>query len=134
MIVVDSSVWIDYFRRVNTLKTVWLEQNPTNDSLGLPDLILCEVLQGFRNEMSFDQARIEMTRCIVLSTGGEALAIASADNYRFLRARGITIRKTIGCLIATFCIRESHTLLHSDRDFDPFEDHLGLQVIHPRHQ
>ncbi len=67
----------------------------------------------------------------MLSIGGEALAVAAANNYRLLRSRGITIRKTIDCLIATFCIAEGHILLHDDRDFDLFEDHLGLQVIHP---
>ena len=123
--------WIDYFRRVDTLQTVWLEQNLTDDSLGLPDLILCEVLQGFRYKAGFQQARTEMTGCIVLPTGGEALAVAAAINYRLLRARDITIRKTIDCLIATFCIVEGHILLHNDRDFDPFEDHLRLQVLHP---
>jgi predicted nucleic acid-binding protein len=67
----------------------------------------------------------------VYATGGTELALAASDNYRFLRKRGITIRKTIDCLIATFCIREGHALLHRDRDFDPFEEHLGLKVVHP---
>ncbi len=67
----------------------------------------------------------------VLSSGGVEIAVAAAENYRILRTKGITVRKTIDCLIATFCIREGHELLHRDRDFDPFEMHLGLQVIHP---
>ena len=131
MIVVDSSVWIDYFRRVDTLQTIWLERQLTLERLAIPDLILCEVLQGFRLEAGFQQALSAMRRCVVFTAGGEALAIASAANYRVLRSRGITIRKTVDCIIATFCIAEGHVLLHNDRDFDPFEEHLGLQVLHP---
>ena len=131
MIVVDSGVWIDYFRRIDTSQTVWLEQQLTFERLAITDLILCEVLQGFRLEAGFEQALHAMRRCVVFSVGGEALAVASAANYRLLRTRGITIRTTINCLIATFCIAGNHALLHNDHDFDPFEEHLGLQVLHP---
>ncbi len=131
MIVVDSSVWIDYFRGMETLQTVWLERELTERRLALTDLILCEVLRGFRREVAFEQASMAMKRCVVLSSSGETLAIAAANNYRLLRSRGIAVRKTIDCLIATFCLAQGHTLLHNDRDFEPFEEMLGLQVVHP---
>ena len=94
-------------------------------------MILCEVLQGFREEWKFERVASELRLLPILSLGGEDLAVASARNYRLLRSKGITIRKTIDCLIATFCIEHGHQLLHRDRDFDPFETHLGLRVIHP---
>ena len=105
--------------------------NMLQQPLGLTDLILCEVLQGIRDELTFRRIRREFSRFTIFPSGGEDLAVASAQNYRFLRARGHTVRKTIDCLIATFCLREGHSLLHRDRDFDAFEQHLGLQVIHP---
>jgi hypothetical protein len=109
----------------------WLDENLTDGTIGLTDLSLCEVLQGERTPGSFEELRSALLELTVLTTGGVELATESAANYRFLRRRGVTIRSTIDCLIATFCIREGHQLLHSDRDFDPFEKHLGLKVIHP---
>jgi predicted nucleic acid-binding protein len=100
--------------------------------MGLTDLILCEVLQGIRDDAVFTQVHHDLLRFQVFSTGGADLAVASAQNYRSLRKRGITVRKTIDCLIATFCLDSGHSLLHRARDYDPFEAHLGLQVIHPR--
>lgn len=130
MIIVDSTVWIDYLAGIVNPHTEWLD-NALQQPLGLTDLILCEVLQGIGDEFTFRRIRREFSRFTIFPSGGEDLAVASAQNYRFLRARGHTVRKTIDCLLATFCLREGHSLLHRDRDFDAFEQHLGLQVIHP---
>jgi predicted nucleic acid-binding protein len=97
----------------------------------LLDLTVCEVLQGVSTDAAAARVLRALRRFEIFDTGGIALAVAAARNYRSLRARGRTVRKTIDCLIATFCLEHSHTLLHCDRDFDPFEDVLGLQVVHP---
>jgi len=131
MTIVETTVWIDFINGSDKPHAVWLERNRSQAGLGVIDLIFCEVLQGFRDEKLFRDVRNELLKLGVHSSGGAELALASAQNYRFLRARGITVRKTIDCLIATYCIRGGHTLLHNDRDFDPFEEHLGLSVIHP---
>jgi predicted nucleic acid-binding protein len=99
--------------------------------VALTDLILCEVLQGIRRDVLFTSVRHDLLKFVIFETGGSDLALASAANYRELRKRGITVRSTIDCLIATFCIREGHSLLHRDRDYDAFERHLGLSVVHP---
>jgi len=131
VIVVDTSVWVDFIRGVYTPQTRWLLRNPGDPTLALTDLSLCEVLQGERTDASFQEIRATLLRLPVHSTCGVELAIQSAEHYRFLRQRGITIRSTIDCLIATFCIRGGHFLLHNDRDFGPFESHLGLRVLRP---
>ena len=131
MVIIDSSVWIDYLADRTTPETDWLARNVKSDEISLTDLTLCEVLQGFRDDLVFQRILSRLVLLPVFSTGGAALAIATAENYRILRAKGITVRKTIDCLIATFCIRYGHILLHRDRDFDPFEKHLGLRVLHP---
>jgi predicted nucleic acid-binding protein len=131
MIIVDTTVWIDYFSGVNNVHVNWLDQRLTGYGLGLTDLILCELLQGARDEKMFREVQHQMSYFPVFNTGGQDLAIASARNYRLLRARGVTVRKTIDCVIATYCIGSGHSLLHRDRDFDPFEQHLGLRVVHP---
>ncbi len=99
--------------------------------IALTDLILCEVLHGIRPDSTFEGIRQELSHLPLFLASSQSLAIASARNYRHLRARGITVRKTIDCLIATFCMEEGHELLHSHRDFDHFEEHLGLHVLHP---
>jgi predicted nucleic acid-binding protein len=129
--IVDSSVWIDYFNGTVSPETDLLDAALGQRELGLVDIILCEVLQGFRSDADFERARDALLAFPIANTGGQALAIQSAVNYRKLRQRGITVRKTIDCLIATFAIEEGHTLLHCDRDFDPFILHLGLQVVDP---
>ena len=129
--IVDTTVWIDYLTGVRNAETDWLDRELDRQRLGLTDLILCEVLQGIRDEASFGRALREFRRFEVFKTGGAELAIAAARNYRKLRQRGYTVRKTIDCWIATFCIRERHSLLHRDRDFDPFESEMGLMVIRP---
>lgn len=131
MIIVDTTVWIDYFGGVSSPQTDWLERELDLQRLGLTDLNLCEILQGIRHDATFRRLRRELCQFEVFSTGGAELAVASAHNYRVLRSRGYTIRKTIDCIIATFCLSEGHTLLHCDRDFDPFEKDLGLRVLHP---
>ncbi|MBI5565681.1 MAG: PIN domain nuclease [Chloroflexi bacterium] len=131
MVIVDTTVWIDYLNGFDTPYTVWLDAELARRRLGLTDLILCEVLQGLPDERQAKAVRRELARFAIFETGGIDLSIAAARNYRLLRSKGYTIRKTIDCLIATFCLRDGHTLLHNDRDFDPFERKLGLRVIHP---
>jgi predicted nucleic acid-binding protein len=128
---VDTTVWIDYLGGVKNADTDWLDREVNRQRLGLTDLILCEVLQGIRDDISFSRVLRELRRFEVFDTGGTELAIAAARNYRDLRQRGYTVRKTIDCWIATFCLQERHSLLHRDRDFDPFESELGLTVIRP---
>jgi len=131
MVIVDSSVWIDYFADITNPQTTWLERNANTEFLGLTDLIFCEVLQGTRDDFSFARVRIALSKLRIFETGGTAVALAAAGNYRLLRAKGFTVRTTIDLLIATFCIESDHALLHRDRDYDPFEQHLGLHVVHP---
>lgn len=131
MVVVDTTVWVDYLRGTDNPETLWLDRELGTQRLGLTDLILCEVLQGVQDDALFVQTRSELLNFHVFETTGIELAIASALNYRKLREGGYTVRKTIDCLIATFCIETKHQLLHRDRDFDLFERKLGLQVIHP---
>lgn len=131
MIIVDTTVLVDYLRGTQNPETEWLETEADRKRLGLTDLILCEVLQGVRNDQEFGQVRTELQRFALFEIGGEELVIAAATNFRTIREKGKTVRKTIDCLIATFCLMHGHTLLHRDRDFDAFEKILGLNVIHP---
>ncbi len=131
MVIVDTTVWIDYLGGTNNPETFWLDQELTRQRLGLTDLILCEVLQGVREHTLFTQVREELLTFHLFETGGKELAIASAINYRTLREQGYTVRTTIDCLIATFCLEAGHELLHRDRYFDVFERALGLRVVHP---
>ena len=131
MVIVDATVWIDYLGGIANAQTSWLDREMIRQRLGLTDLILCEVLQGIRDDAAFTQVRQDLSKFQVFETGGIDLAVAAAQNYRSLRARGHTVRKTIDCLIATFCLEEEHGLLHRDHDFDAFEKHLGLRVVHP---
>jgi predicted nucleic acid-binding protein len=130
MVIVDTTVWIDYLRGTNNLEVRWLDRELQRQRLGLTDLILCEVLQGIRNKGTFEKVRADLLKFEVLDTGGVDVALAAAENYRRLRLGGYTIRRTIDCLIATFCLESAHALLHRDRDFDAFEKGLGLRVIH----
>jgi len=131
MVIVDTTVWVDYLRGATTPQTDWLHKEMELQRLGLTDLILCELLQGVRDDKQFATVRRELSKFEVFESVNTMLAIAAAQNYRALRAKGFTVRKTIDCLIATFCLRHEHTLLHNDRDFDPFENVLGLKVIQP---
>lgn len=127
MILVDSSVWIDYFRGTATPQTEKLDALLGVVPVAIGDLILTEVLQGFLRERDFNQARTLLTSLEVIELGGLEIAIQAARNFRLLRAMGATIRKTIDTVIATRCIESKMALLYSDRDFDPFVKHLGLQ-------
>lgn len=131
MTIVDTTVWVDYLNSTANPQTIWLGREFGQTQLGLADLILCEVLQGLKTEAAAKRVARFFSPFDMFQLGGEAIAIDSAANYRILRRRGYTIRKTIDCLIATFCIQHDYSLLHHDHDFDPFEKHLGLQVIHP---
>jgi hypothetical protein len=131
MIIVDTTVWVDYFRGTPTPHADWLEAQLTRERFGLTDLILCEVLQGITTDGQFDVVQEELLQFAVFETGTVELAVESALNYRRLRAAGRTVRKTIDSLIATYCLLEGHALLHNDRDYDPFEEVLGLKVVHP---
>jgi len=131
MLLVDSSVWIDYFNGHPTPQTDYLDQMLGIQPLSVGDIILGEVLQGFRSDADFESAYQAMSKFTMVSMLGPAMALQSARNYRLLRKTGITVRKTVDCFIATFCIERGYSLLHSDRDFDPFEQYLGLRVVHP---
>jgi predicted nucleic acid-binding protein len=130
MVIVDTTVWIDYLRGNENPEAIWVDRNLTHQRLGLTDLILCEVLQGIRKVDSFAAVRDELLNFHIFETGGTELAIAAASNCRELHERGYTVRKTIDCLIATFCLEFGHSLLHRDHDFDAFENALGLDVVH----
>lgn len=131
MVIVDSSVWIDFFGGIVNRETTWLRRAVGLASVALTNLILCEVLQGVRRDAEFAYARSRLLHLDVFDSGGSALALAAANNDRTLRAKGYTTRTTIDLLIATYCIEFDHELLHCDGDFDPFEKHLGLRVLHP---
>jgi predicted nucleic acid-binding protein len=131
MVIVDTTVWIDYLAGVVNAESAWLDRALHRERLGLTDLILSEVLQGVRDDDAFTRVRDDLMRFRIFAAGGPDLAIAAAQNYSSLRQRGFTIRKTIDCWIATFCLLSGHRLLHRDRDYNTFEKVLGLQVVHP---
>ncbi|MCX6620827.1 MAG: PIN domain nuclease [Acidobacteria bacterium] len=129
MILVDSSVWIDYFKGAITRQTEKLDSVLGREPLAIGDLILTEVLQGFADERDFNQAKKLLISLTVVELGGQEIAIQAARNFRALRSLGVTVRKTTASVIATRCIESGYDLLHNDRDFDPFEKHLGLRVV-----
>jgi len=128
MIVVDSSVWIDHFNRRSS-PSIELLDGLSGSQLLVGDLIMAEVLQGFRKESDFHRAQEVLSAFEFRSMVGRDIAIAAAQNYRSLRQRGLTPCNTIDTIIATFCVMNGHQLLHSDRDFDLFEKHMSLQVL-----
>ncbi len=128
MILVDSSVWIDYFNGVETPETDRLDALLGSELLLTGDIVMAEVLQGFRHDSDFRRARLALDQLVFRPMLGREIALASARNYRRLRARGVTVRKTIAMSIATFCLENGHALLHSDRDFDAIAEHLGLKM------
>jgi predicted nucleic acid-binding protein len=128
VIVVDSSVWIDYFNGVDSAASEKLDTLLGVEPLAVGDLILTEVLQGFRSDAHYKAAREVMTSLTVFEMLGQKMAIKSADNYRSLRARGITVRRTVDVVIATYCIEHDLSLLFEDKDFLPFVRNLGLRV------
>jgi len=131
VILVDSSVWIDYFRGTSTPQAEMLDSLLGSEPVVTADLVLTEVLQGFGSEHDFNQAKKLLTSLVVVDLGGQHIAIQAARNFRALRALGISVRKTIDTVIATRCIVSGLTLLYSDRDFDPFVQHLGLRSALP---
>ena len=129
MILVDTSVWIDYFRGAITAQTEKLDKLLGHEPLAIGDLILAEVLQGFADERDFNVARKLLTSLEVVDLGGQEVSIQAARNFRALRRLGVTVRKTIDTVIATRCIESGYDLLHHDTDFEPFVTHLGLRVV-----
>jgi len=129
VILVDSSVWIDFFRGARTPQAEKLDTLLGTMRIAVGDLILAEVLQGVRDEREFQQVRKTLDSFEQVDLVGREIAVQAAKNFRKLRDLGFMVRKTIDTLIATSCIESNYTLLHSDRDFDAFEVHLGLQVV-----
>jgi len=127
MIFVDSSVWIDYFNGKSSPEVTKLDSLLGIESVSTGDLILVEVLQGFRNDKDYKIAKNLLTSLTVFNMLDSNIAIKSADNFRALRKKGITVRKTVDSIIATFCIQNKLSLLHSDKDFKPFHKHLRLK-------
>jgi predicted nucleic acid-binding protein len=126
IILVDSSVWIDYFNGVNNSETDLLDSLLGVEPIATGDIILTEVLQGFRNDQDYNIAKDLLTSLVIFNLINNTIALKSANNYRFLRKRGITIRKTIDVIIASFCIENEIPLLFVDKDFVPFIKHLNL--------
>jgi predicted nucleic acid-binding protein len=131
VIVVDTTVWIDFLNGRNVPQVRRLRQLLGAEEIAVGDLMLCEVLQGLQSERSAREVEALLRRFDIVPMAGEAIAIAAARNFRRLRARGITIRKTIDLLIGTWCIENRRPLLHNDRDFRPMAWHLGLIEVEP---
>jgi predicted nucleic acid-binding protein len=129
VILVDSSVWIDYFRGKRTAQTELLEGLLDSQEIAIGDLIFTEVLQGCRIDREFNEVRRLLGRLELIALSGEDVVVEAAKNYRKLRRLGATVRGTIDVVLATRCIVSGHQLLHSDRDFDAFENHLGLRCV-----
>jgi hypothetical protein len=127
MILVDSSVWIDYFRGVASPETDRLDELLDEELLAIGDLILTEVLQGFDRNRDFNQAHKFLTTLTIIELGGKEISLRAAKKHRKLRTLGVTPRKTIDTIIATCCIEKGLPLLYSDRDFDPFVERLGMR-------
>ncbi|CAD7845230.1 MAG: Toxin 1, PIN domain [Olavius algarvensis Gamma 3 endosymbiont] len=127
MILVDSSVWIDYFNGAETTETKQLDEFLSTDTICIGDIVLAEVLQGFRSDRDYKLAREMLTELPIYQIMTPELALIGADNYRYLRKKGITIRKSVDNWIATFCIKNQISLLFSDKDFNPYVDHLNLR-------
>ena len=129
MILVDSSVWIDYFRGRATPQVETLDALLGVEPVATGDLMLTEVLQGFASDRDFNRARKLLTSLVIVDLAGPSIAVKAAENFRALRRLGISVRKTIDTVIATHCIENRLPLLYSDRDFDPFVEHLGLRAV-----
>ena len=127
MVVVDSSVWIDYFNGVASEETDRLDDLLGQEMVAVGDVILAEVLQGFRADADYRVARELLGSLVMVEMLGVRRALKVADHYRRLRKHGVTVRKTMDAIIASFCLNERLPLLYSDRDFDPFVEHLGLK-------
>ncbi len=128
MIFLDSTVLIDYFNGTNNWQATVLDSILGKELVVIGDYVLTEVLQGFRSDKEFQKAKTILLSFPCFDIGGKEIAVQSAKNYRFLRKKGVTVRKTIDTMIATFCIRNQLTLLHNDKDFEPFSKFLNLKV------
>ena len=128
-ILVDSTVWIDYFNGAVKPQTEILDFALGRKRIIVGDLILAEVMRVFRVERDYEEAREALSLFTLVRIGGREVALQSAEHYQLLRRQGVTVRKTIDCLIATYCIHHEVPLLHSDRDFKPFEELLGLETV-----
>ncbi len=131
MILVDSSVWIDYFNGQRTWQTNLLDNLLSDVPVIIGDLILAEILKGFRSDNDYELAKSYLSALPFHQIGGYQVTVQSAQNYRILRKNGITVRKTIDVIIGTYCILEEIPLLHDDCDFDPMVSHFSLQVLAP---
>lgn len=131
MVLVDSSVWIDFFRQNGSQNAALLRALVRHDEAVIGDLILAEVLRGFEDDRAFRDARWGFAAMTVIQISDEPTALLAADHYRWLRRRGVTVRSTIDALIAARCITDGLPLLHGDRDFSPFAEHFGLKVYTP---
>jgi predicted nucleic acid-binding protein len=131
VVIVDSSVWIDFLNGVTNPETQWLDLNLDHQRIGLTTLVLTEVLQGLRDDREAAAVEAELRKFEIVELHDVALAVEAARHYRHLRGKDFTVRKTTDLLIATYCIREEHQLLHTNRDFDVFERQLKLQVVRP---
>ena len=131
MVLVDSSVWIDFFNGRETPATSKLDGLLPSTVLAVGDLILAEVLQGFRRDADYRTAKSLLLDLECHTLGGMEIAQSAAEHFRTLRKRGVTVRKTVDCFIATYCIAHELPLLYSDRDFEPFRKHLGLRAVLP---
>ena len=129
MFLVDSSVWIDYFNGKSTAQTDALDVSLVSELIVVGDLMMAEVLQGFRSDRHYRKARALLLSLDVVNLLNTAIALKSAENYRKLRRKGATVRKTTDCIIATWCIENGLPLLHCDKGFDPFHEHLGLESV-----
>jgi predicted nucleic acid-binding protein len=129
MVIVDSSVLIDYFGNQPTWQANWLDRQISRQRIGITSLVFAEILQGVRDDKTFDALVRALSEFVLFESVDSSLAIASARNYRLLRQKGITIRNLVDTVTATFCIQGGHKLLHNDRDFEAFHAHLGLKVV-----
>jgi predicted nucleic acid-binding protein len=131
MVIVDTSVWVDFLNGVTNPESEWLDLNLERERIGLTTMVLAEILLGLRDDREAALVQAQLAQCEIIDLLDAALAVEAAHHYRRLRVAGRTVRTTIDVLTATYCIREQHSLLHRDRDFDIFEERLGLNVIHP---
>jgi len=131
LILVDSSVWIDYFNNVINWQTDKLDSSIGIEQVIITDHILLEVLRGFRNEKDYNAAKYYLDKFPCYDTMDKELAIKCVENYRYLRKTGVTVKSTVDLIIATYCIENNILLLHNDHDYDPIEEHLKLKVLHP---
>ncbi|MEZ5494333.1 MAG: PIN domain nuclease [Pseudomonadales bacterium] len=129
MIIVDTSVWIDFFNGKDTAEVIILDRALGTEAVAIGDLIALEILQGFKNDKDYTAVRGMLDALTIYDMLGENAAYACADNYRMLRKKGITVRKSADVIIATFCIENNFPLLFSDKDFIPFVEHLGLRAV-----